>query len=334
MSNLNEPQLEKKKTARWFELILLISAVLLGVGYTLRWLTPTTITLQPTLNRNYQGSTTSFDTITYVGALPNFPAELAVATAENFVPLTIEDRTIKNTLIEKYELQRHPEIPNLWLSPEYALQEIEQTGSYELSSQIPLVQGEVVDSVAAFQAAERFVRELFPESNLQRIENRVVYREADVHGDIVGATDAGLVEIPFGYTLDSYPLYLEKSVEYPLTILINADNQVQKANFHPFFLTPIIDGKIKTLTVTQALENVAQDKATIISSHYDGFEDESLEQITSGSMSSVTIEYRVSADTKRIVPYYRFSGQLVNNQGQQFYGEIITPAVQTEADQS
>lgn len=330
MPNLQEPHQAKQKTVKWFQLILIIAAVLLGAGYLFRLLTPTQIPLQPIINRNYQGSTSTFEKVTFIGIAPNLPAELSVGTAENFVPLNFEDRTVKEKLITRYDLQRHPAVPTLWMSPTYGLQEIEETGSYELISQVFLPEGKLVDTVLARQVAQNFVDSIFPENNLQLLFNKIIYRHADVHGDIVEAQDAELVEIPFGYTIDTYPIFLEKSLEYPVTVIINADNQVQKAVFHPFFLTPKIDGKIETLTLPEALANINSNKATIVSSRYEGFERESLEKIVTGSMSEITIEYRVSAETKRLVPYYKFSGSLTNDQGQEFYGEIITPAVQTQ----
>ncbi len=334
MPELQEPQLEKKKTYKWFQLLLVFSALVLGIGYTLRLLTPTKIEVQPTLNRNYQGSTTRFEKVTFVGTTPDLPKELVVATAENFVPLNFEDRTIKDKLIAQYKLQRNPNVPELWVSPDYALQEIPSTGSYELSTQVALPVDKIADSLTALETAQKFVAAVLPGNNLQLLDKKVVYRDADAHGDITEPTQAGLIDVPFGFEIDSYPIYLEKSLEYPVRVMINADNQIQKATFHPFFLTPKIDGKIKTLTVAEALANINANKATIISSYYEGFESESLEQITSAALNTITIEYRVSSDTKRIVPYYRFSGQLINAQGQQFYGEIITPAVQTEDAQS
>lgn len=334
MAILQEPQQAKQKTIKWFQITLIIAVVLLGAGYLFRLLTPTQVELQPTLNRNYQGGTTTFEKVTYIGIAPNFPNELPVATAVNFQPLNLEDRTVKDKLIAQYDLQRHPVVTTLWLSPSYALQEIEATGSYELSNQSFLPDEKVVDSVKALDTAKSFVEEYFPTSNLLVLEDRIIYREADVHGDVVEAAEAGLVEIPFGYVIEGYPVFLEKSVEYPISVMVNANNTIQKANFHPYFLEATIDGKIKTLSIPEALANINANKATIISSFYSGFETQSLENITSGALADVQIEYRVSSDTNRIVPYYRFKGQLTNSEGQEFYGEIITPAVQTQDSSS
>lgn len=330
---MQETQQAQQRTIKWFQTTLIVAVVLLGAGYLFQLLTPAQIELQPTLNRNYQGSTSSFDKVTFVGIAPSLPAELSIGTAENFTPLNFEDRSIKQKLVTMYDLQRHPNVDTLWVSPSYTLQEIEATGSYELAKQTILPEEEIVDTTKAPQTAQQFLDTIFPGNNLQIIENKIVYKEADAHGDIVDATEAGLVEVPFGYTIDSFPVYLEKSNEYPVTILVNADNQIQKANFHPFFLTPKIDSKIKALSIPEALANINNNLATIVSSHYEGAESESLESITAGALNSLTIEYRVSVDTKRIVPYYRFSGQLTNDLGQEFYGEIITPAVQTQTTQ-
>ncbi len=330
---MQEAEQTKQATVQWFRVTLIIAAVLLGAGYLFRLLTPTQVALQPTLETNYKGTLSSFEAITFIGNAPSIPNELAVATAENFAPFDFEDRSTKQKIIERYNLQLHPEVPTLWMSPSYALQVIEATGSYELSTLVPLPTGKLVDSLRAQQVATEFLNSVFPENNLQILTNKIVYREADVHGDIVEASDAGLMEIPFGYSLEGYPVLLERSVLYPVTITINADNQLQKAVFQPFFLTPTVSGRIKTLTIPQAIANINDDRATIISSHYQGFESEALDTIQSGSLHTVTIEYRVSPDTKLIVPYYRFAGQLKNTADQEFFAEIITPAVQTQEPQ-
>ena len=128
-------------------------------------------------------------------------------------------------------------------------------------------------------------------------------------------------------------MFLDRSLDYPVLVMVNAENQIQKAVFYPFFLDPKIDGQIKTIPISQAIANINSNRATIISSHYDGAEVESLDSIVSGALNTITIEYRISTDTKEIVPYYRFGGQLKNSIGQQFFAEIITPAVQTQDNQ-
>ncbi len=326
----SELQSTRTQTAPfWVSALLLIAVVLLGAGYIFKLLTPTRIDAQPTINTNYEGGTTKFSGVTFTGQAIALPKKLPTATIEK---INTQFTNFEQVIVKNYALSPVSEIPNLWTNDSYSLEKAPSINQYIFTKLSPPIEKIVTDPVKATVVAKQLVDGLLPNNNLQVLENKITYHLADAHGDVVNPDQAQLVDIPFGYQILGVPVYFDQQVGVPVTVTINSDYEVQRAVFQPFTGDIKAGSEIQTISIEQALKNINESHGTIIASASRTFENPVLSTISSGSLHSVTLEYRFSPSTNIIIPYYSFSGELVDSAGNTFTATIITPAIQTKFD--
>jgi hypothetical protein len=131
--------------------------------------------------------------------------------------------------------------------------------------------------------------------------------------------------------VENIPLYLSQATAPPIRVLINNQYEVQKVTFQPSFVdvTPTTQ-QIQLLDLGTVLDNInSSDEASIVAAHSETGQAFSLSDISSGELSSVTLEYRADFANGLAYPFYRFKGELVSAGGQTIQAEVITPAVKT-----
>jgi hypothetical protein len=128
------------------------------------------------------------------------------------------------------------------------------------------------------------------------------------------------------------PIYIGHEATAPVTVVVNNLLAVHKVRFQTsFFEFAPSELKLPLVSLATALENInTNNEASIISAYDENVGSFTLDQIKSGELKTVILEYRVDLDAGLAYPFYRFAGELTNQDGQVIQAEIITPAVVTQ----
>jgi hypothetical protein len=322
-----------QQSPKWLPRLVVIGVIVLAVGYLFRWLTPDAAPAQPLSQSNYDNSQSTFENMVFTGTAPAIPSKLPVATATEVKRVNQE---VELTLISKHRLQGFEKYTGIWIGPEYNLTRTSSPELYVLTKKAvedatALESG--ISTEQAVRSATNYVSEVFKNEKFVSFPDRIRYFEIGdhPHPEITESEEnANTIEISFGYKYGPYPVFFDKDYTFPVTIIVNSEYEIQKMTFQPYFMQFQEGQNFSTVTIQQALGNIMDGKGALIKSTYDGHGNPLLSDITKGSLSTVYVEYRVDSDSKTLLPYYRFTGQLENNEGITFYGEVVTPAIQTE----
>lgn len=334
MEYVIQPQEEQQPYPRWLVMLVLFSFIALIIGYGLRALTPDAAPSQSISTSNFDETKSSFSNLIFTGVAPAIPEKLPTAQASEVQRI---NQKTELTLISKHKLEGLQGISGIWKGPEYNLTRTSNPETYVLTRK-NLAESQIlskgIDVEKAISTGEAYIKEVFKDTNYVAFKERIVLYEIGTHPHpeaVELSKDANTIEVPFGYAYGPYPVFLQKDYSFPVTMIVNSDYQIQKLSFDPFLLN-FIEGKTyKTLSIQQALGNIMRGTGSIVMSRYDGHGNPLLNEIIGGSFSGASIEYRVDEKTKTLLPYYRFTGELENNEKVVFYAEVITPAIQTEA---
>lgn len=337
MEYVNQPEPTLPTLPRWVNWLAILTVVGLGVGYTFRWLTPDAVPTPPLVTTNYDESQSNFNNIIFTGVAPEVPEKLPIAQAEE---LNRTNQEVETALFSKHKLEGLPELTGVWTSTEYTLTRTSNPIIYNLISKrvsfedlsLSLPTGITIEQAVA--AASQYVSEVFQDENLAAFEEDVTYYEVGnhPHPEETDAAHANAVNIPFGYKYGPYPVFLDKDYTYPVILTMTSENQVYKMTFRPFSLKFNEGEQYTTLSIQQAIGGIMDGRGSVLISRYDGHGTPLLDNIVSGNFTSAVLEYRVDPKTKLIIPYYRFTGQLENDEQKLFEGEVITPAIPTQTE--
>jgi hypothetical protein len=315
---------------KFYGLSLII--ILLVISAILRVLTPPETPIAPSANltENHNNSRSTFEGITFSGTKPQLPDKLTIFKIQQ-APL-IKDQLLSQ-LKSTFSLAENPADPALLIGPEYSLFISPADQSIILSKNTEtekFTHSVVKDQVLA--AAQSFFQKNFPNIPAQPLEKEIAYLAAEENAQSQTEQTAAAVKIPFTYILNNYDLVYNNTTDYPFLLTVNAYNEVTKVRFYPqFFSGFTASAENKPLSVEQAVSDILNGKASIVSSYFVGdLKPLNLDTIVKGELQSVTIEYRADEAKGFVYPFYRFSGQITNNQGDVFNAEIITPAVVTK----
>lgn len=296
--------------------------------------------------KNIDNSKTSFSGLVYVGPTENFQALM-----ENVSILSLQTQNSKtdlfritNLLSEDMGFSIHEELTNtkVYLSSTHLMQinmletsititELDQISQnhQELPSQ---EETQIIDPTSAESLATAFVEKVYPEENLVPLTNKLSYFEDEPHLSPTTPESAAFIEIPYAQAHDKIPIYRDMDQLPPVRIMVNKNNSIQKVVISPFIVDYQVVHKAKLLSINEALEltNIMGVGSIIFARHTGSFP-YSLANITSGTLTEVALEYRVDTELQLIYPFYRFFGELTNDQGDVFEAQIITPAVQVQA---
>jgi hypothetical protein len=323
---MNKDFLLKKK---WYLILIGVSVVGILITIILRVFTPKNTVLQQTefIQVNKTGDQTVFKNIKFIGDIPiNLKERLPLVSLQqsNTSADYIRDRFIKN-----HNLAPVAEIDGLWKGDEYTLSFDETNGNYLFYSNFLPEDTLLTNKNKAIEVAENYVLETFSQlpfksqkKGIRKFSGIQQMSEKDF-----GAINA--MEIPFTYSIEDIPLYIGHENTPPLSVLINNEYEIQKIVFQTVFFYPLPrEESFNIISISEAVENINnRQHASIISAYESETGIFSLEEISEGELTSVSLEYRADLDTKTAYPFYRFSGELENNEGKIITAEIITPAV-------
>jgi hypothetical protein len=323
---MNKEILLKKK---WYLILIAISIIGILVTIILRLITPKNTVLQQTdfIQTNKSGDQTVFKNIKFIGEIPNnLKAGLPLVGLQ---PSNTSADYIKDRFIENHNLTPVAEIDGLWKSDKYTLSYNESDESYLFYLNFLPEDSLLNDKSKAIDAAEKYVSETFTQLpfSIQKERIKSLSGIQQLIEKDYGAINA--MEIPFSYSIEDVPLYVGHEEKPPLSVLINNEYEIQKIVFQTVFFYPLVrEESLNIISISEAVENINNKQhASIISAYESESGFFSLEEISEGELTSVTLEYRADLDTKTAYPFYRFSGKLENSEGKIITAEIITPAI-------
>ena len=311
----------------WKKKLLIVSIISFIIVIFIRLITPQESVVEKTtfINTNRDNEKTTFSQIYFVGQSIKTPKKIS-SLGVQFSSTTVDD--IKDNLIQKYQLKRHPSLNTLWTGESYSLSYNNINDEYTFSKKSYIKPNLVTDVNKAIKSAETFISEVFPNIETKTLSKNIRYLHGEIEMHLGERNEANAVEIPFTYSINSIPVFIDHKPAPLFSVIFNAEYEVQKIVFQSDLLAVFpTDNSLSTISIEKAIENINNEQAVIINSYSDDGALYSIKDIKSGDLEKVSFEYRV--DTKEAIgyPFYRFSGELVNNEGKTIQAEIITPAV-------
>ncbi|OGJ37466.1 MAG: hypothetical protein A2383_00380 [Candidatus Pacebacteria bacterium RIFOXYB1_FULL_39_46] len=316
----------------WLRYLILLAAIGIVLSFILRLLTPSPTIISKTdfITTNKSGDSTKFSKITYVGSpYTEVPEKLSLLTIQ---PNSTSLEYVKNTIIEQYDLEQIINLPNLWQGTNFSLSYNENDDEYVFSSNYASPTQIVASLPQAINTSQQFIAKIFPNVQFSVLDEQVKYFGGSFQVNEVKPKEANIVEIPFAYSFDNIPVYLNHKSGSALRIMVNGLYEIQKVIFQPDILLLIPTEKtIGIISVETALENINNhNEASVVSAFEINTGIFTLEEVREGTLTSVSLEYRADLKTGFAYPFYRFVGELINQTGQVIQAEIITPAVPTK----
>lgn len=282
------------------------------------------------ITTNLNNTTTQYHDITFVGREPLFPEKLPLAVAE---PQNIAASQLEAIFINAFKLKQHDRAPNLWIGDTHSLTIQETTSEYTLSANTtPPTTETPVTAQQAIIAADAFLDEYFPNLSLvSQVDDIVFYSHVYDVDPSDNPAQAQVAVIPYTYEIEGYPVFYRNQGQMPFRVWVSGDGEVLKVSFFPHFLLVGEESEpVELLSLEQSLDNINEDsKASIVAAETGTSRTVSLIELSSGSMTSVKLEYRHDPTTNQIYPFYRFAGTAMTGTGYEIDVEIVTPAVGT-----
>lgn len=311
---------------RWVWWLVAGAAVVLLIAGIIRVLTPAPVTIPKSdfQSTNLNNTTTTFANIRFQGTIPEFPTSLSIARAIRTQQTLTE---LINELALRFKMEPIPELTNGWASENYSLTIDPQDQSTILTQNEVLESDRIVDFDQALSVATETTSSLFPQIPLQPLKEQVIYSRGDVHMLEVVPAQASEVLIPFAPLIDDLPVYYRNFTSWPFMVTINSQDELVRLEFYPLFFTFETIGQRNLISVERAIENINRNQGAIISGYQTDLTPLNWQAVTRGTFDTVSVEYRIDNESSLAYPFYRFSGQLINDEGQTIEAEVITPAV-------
>lgn len=338
---------------KWIRTTIIFAALTLLIATIIRLITPTSIIAPTTitLTTNLNGTSSSFNNIVYSGEIPNFPNQLPIGVVG--AGQVVATNTFITNLITTFNLTEIDNTNGIWSGRDYTLMLDKMDERYSLlRNSIDLTNAAegintTTNSVEAALIATYFnedevlangneiISSVFPNLSLQMISDDISYfysnNSEPTPTNIENANQAALA---FSYTINDIPVYFGNKFELPFSITIDTQYKLKKASFYPFFINFTLTENQQLLLPNEAVANINEKNlAAIISAYQDGPERVNWNQIESGQLNSVRLEYRYDKESGYILPFYRFTGILTTSNQRELTAEIITPAVQVQSSQ-
>jgi len=308
------------------KLVLVTCGILIGIAVLFRLIRPQSITppAQPEMvwQNNFDGSKTNFNRVTFTGTGPEVSTQLPVIYVSQVKTST---SAFAQQLVESFQLQLIEE--GFWGNDDYSLNASAESECLTLSRSEPTIPTQTLSQTAATQVATQLLDHLFGQSTLAMIPAYTQFLRGEYHLSTAPPSLADYIELTFAPTISGLPVLNSLTVNPTARIMINSNNEVQKLEICPFLPSFSPKSELPTISVNEAVKNINHNQALVLQAI--GLSDPLVDITTveSGTLDRVNIEYRTSPDGSEAMPYYRFTGQLINNTGIEMLVEVLTPAV-------
>lgn len=318
----------------WVLLFILLSLLLIVVALILRQAAeqqqiPPTLT-DPGSENN---PNTSFNGLVFTGNAPITPQQMWVANVTEFA--NENDQELLASLIAYFRLEASPHVPNVWNGPEYSLTFDPNTNTYQVTRLLtgaqangePLTQPMIPGLITG---AERIVTQMLPNSTFESLPSKVQLLIADGVFEPAVLGEATHLSVPFSLSFYQLPVFLGLKSQFPLTTFVDSTGTLIRLDATPFSAEFEAQSQHPSLSIQEALLQVEQGNARIISSYSESTVQPILDTVVRGTLETATLEYRLDPATNLLIPYYRFEGTLANGDNDIFTAELITPAVRLD----
>lgn len=318
----------------WLKILLIGATITIIATIVLQLLTPKTsspVIVQSTASKtNIDGSFSSFSGLNYTGQLPTTgPKTLPL------VSLRLSDeviQAIKNKLITTYNLEKNPELTEVWISDTYLLNRNTNSAEYifdQIASYEPIENSPALDLASAQTTAETFIQETLQIPDLKRLDTKTVYYKMEgPHYDQTTSYLADLVELNYSWTIEGIPVYLPNKFQSSIKFLIDKERNIKKLSF-PLSIPSFepANTNVPLITIQAALQQLNSGNGSVLAADLVNTNAFDVTTIVTGDLNKVSLEYRIDPDLNLAVPYYRFEGLIKNKQGAAYQAQLITPAV-------
>lgn len=325
----NKNQKIKIKNLNFTQLVIGLTIVALLIAAILRVITPQEgrVVSSEFVVKNYDGTQSSFKKVKFSGISVVLPEYLNVYGAINNSGLADQ---LAMTLVNEYQMIADLEIPNYWVGEEFALaknnyeQNYVFNGSYEESqSDLPIILNEAIAVCRNFYSKYNILVPL-----VVREDDVLYFNSADEHG-AVSPKEATYLHIPMTYELDGYPVFYQNKNNYPFFCRVDNLYELKKVVFKDFFQEFQQVKQLKPISIDQAVKNIENGNASIISAQSQITPIVDLDWIEEADLYKVEIDYRYDEKLKIAYPFYKFGAKLTNSSGINIDAIVITPAIKT-----
>lgn len=305
---------------------LVVSVILIIiVTYIIQLLTPpvaSPVVESTIVTQNFDQTTSDLSAITFSGN------ELNITSPAKIVKTSpvINESVLVNTVIETLQLQQVSE--GIWENDSWKLLHVKNPGYYELLNKKKTDSFKTVEKNQAINLAQNFVVNTLKVQNHSPIDQSLTFYSGLVELKETNEFKANIIQIPFSYTVDGYPVYVGQQQALPIRIMVNSNQEITKVTFNPLPFEYAALENVNPISVDQAVNNMNEKNlGSFIYAYKPEFTAVDLSSAITGTLKTVSFEYRYDEQKQTIYPFYRFTGTLQENNGTPFEAEIITPAI-------
>jgi hypothetical protein len=325
--------MQNKKNLLIFSLFIAAFVLLLSLIVNSSFQNKNALRVNPQLALT-QSPPSYFSNIIYSGPLINTPPTLPHAKVSTNPSLT--EPIVFDTLVNTYQLS--PTTPGkIWQNinsnenESVTLIKFPGNGCYELIiAGTPHPDLAIWDTSTIFANATNFLTRHLQLTNLYPLSDQLVYWYGEYETEVATATDSNIVIVPFVHQIVDLPVYYKTLAGWPFTVYLNNQHQPFRLDYCPQFiaLEPSTT-TYPTISLEQAVSNINANSTvtSIISANQKDYETFDNTRYTSGTLTSVSLEYRIDETAALAYPFYRFSGTLYDSAQVPVDVELITPAI-------
>ncbi len=319
------------KQSKWAKIILVLAIIAVVITTLINILMPPQkpkISDPSITDQNIVETTTFFQNISYSGEPISIEEELPLLEVKTQI---ITENKIEADLIEAFNLTPYKDRNNVWVGPNYSMDKasVKDSTTYSLTVLKNQKPKKRLRPTEAINKAERLVDALFPDHKMSVFTQAILYFEGFNHLKPANKNNAQYADIPvLNMVYDKYPIYQSLETTYPVLIKINDQHDLNRLEITLPIKTYEEFATSETISLEQAVVNINNNvNSTIVSAYQEQHGALNLEQIVSGDLKSVMIEFREDPFKNVVYPFYKFSGLLVNDEGTELQASILTPAI-------
>lgn len=267
--------------------------------------------------------------VSFTGDSPNLPTTLPILDVTN----THKHPEVIQHLIENYELETVV-ANNLWVNQQTNVSLSQTTlGCYLFDTASDPSNTVITTSWTTEQvldAATSFLTEVVGETGVTPLVSDIYYLSGFLgEAAITAPLAADHAVVPFSYTFQNTPVFYSKDLSLPFHVHIDRNLQPFMLDFCPTSHNFTQKEVWPLLSVDQAVANISRNRGntSILAIGQENFQDYNPSLFNSGTLNTVSLEYRIDETAKLAYPFYRFTGTLIDRSNVPVEVQLITPAI-------
>ncbi len=316
--------LTKSKSSLTFIVTIAIFAVIGVIFILLNQMTKHNPSQTALLETNYDNTQSDFRNVSYYGQEPVMPETMSIFQLQQQLDPGLAEKIANILNISAIESEQ-----GFWANDRWSLVYDHTENLIMLSSNTPYsTAGQINEDIALESALEWFTKLSLPK-NIELNKNKTEFFEGEYELKPSSPQRAGLIQLQFGFTLESVPVYSDKNPQSPYVITLDTRYELTKLIIYP---QQVIDfqptSEHPTLTIDQALNNISQQNWASIIEVKNDLSTHDLTQVIKLELTNARVEYRIDSQTQQALPYYRFEGKATLSNQEHVEIELISPAIE------